>query len=196
MQRTPIGLLSGTRHVAAAAALCFAGSASAVTLIDFESLPQNTTVSVQYLGMGVKFSSPGNPTQPQIEDFSGNSTTGNLLADFSVVGGIRLDAEFGPQVTAVSAIVYANPSYFITMMAYDAASNLIGSAKSAGGSYNQGVLSLSGIGDIARVTWDTGSTVAAVGIDDLTFTQAVPEPGTWALLAAGLLALIVLRRSR
>ncbi|RZI83416.1 MAG: PEP-CTERM sorting domain-containing protein [Rubrivivax sp.] len=83
------------------------------------------------------------------------------------------------------------------MRAYDAANNLLGSAVSGGGAFNQGVLGLSGLGAIAKVTWSTGSDIAAVGIDQLNFTPAVPEPGTWALLGAGLLVVpLALRRRR
>lgn len=173
--------------IAALPALLLASQAFAAVNIDFESEALNTSISTQYQPLGVVFSSPGNPTQPEINTFSGNSTTGHLLADYSVVGGIQLDATFTTPITAISALAYANPSYLVTMRAYDAGNNLIGTATSAGGAFNQGTLSLSGIGQISKVTWSSGSDIAAVGIDNLSFTPAVPEPQSWAMLAAGLL---------
>lgn len=172
--------------LAAAAAL---SSQAQAAVIDFESVAFNSTVNSQYAALGVVFSSPANPTQPVANTFSGNSTTGQVLADFSVVGGIQIDASFAGGITDVSALAYANPSYTVTMNAYDAANALIGSVTSGGGAYNQGALSLSGIGTIYRVSWLTGSDVAAVGIDDLHFTPAVPEPETYAMMGLGLLML-------
>lgn len=169
--------------LAAAAVL---SSQAQAALIDFESVPFQGTVGNQYAGLGVVFSSPGNPTQPEANTFSGNSTTGQVLADFSVIGGLQIDANFAAGITEVSALAYANPSYTVTMNAYDAGNMLIGSVTSGGGTYNQGPLSLSGIGTIYRVSWLTGSDVAAVGIDDLAFTPAVPEPETYAMMALGL----------
>jgi len=168
-------------------------SAQAVVL-DFESLPLNAVVSNQFAG--VVFSSPGNPTQPVINTFSGNSTSGQVLADFSIVGGLQLDANFTAPVTSVFSLVYANPNFMVTARAYDAANTLLGTATSAGGTYNQGVLGFSGLGLISKVTWDTGSATAAVGIDDLRFSPAVPEPGVWGMLAAAALVLPVLKRRR
>jgi hypothetical protein len=168
-------------------------NAQAVVL-DFESLPLNAVVSSQFAG--VVFSSPGNPTQPEINTFSGNSTTGQVLADFSIVGGLQLDANFTAPVTSVFSLVYANPNFMVTARAYDAANTLLGTATSAGGTYNQGVLGFSGLGLISKVTWDTGSATAAVGIDDLRFSPAVPEPGVWGMLAAAALVLPVLKRRR
>lgn len=173
--------------IAALPALLLASQAFAAVNIDFESDALGTSISTQYQPLGVVFSSPGNPTQPEVNTFSGNSTTGHVLADYSIVGGIQLDATFSTPVTDISAIAYANPSYTVTLRAYDAGNNLIGSASSAGGSFNQGILSLSGIGQISKVSWSTGSDIAAVGIDNLSFTPAVPEPQTWAMLGAGLL---------
>jgi hypothetical protein len=181
-------LRAAVRAVSLAAAAVFASAAQAA-LIDFESIALDTSVSNQFAGLGVVFSSPGNPTQPEVNTFSGNSTTGHVLADFSIVGGIQLDATFAAGVTSVSALAYANPSYTVTMNAYDAADALIGTVTSGGGAYNQGTLSLNGIGTIYRVSWLTGSDVAAVGIDDLAFAPAVPEPETYAMLALGLIVL-------
>ncbi len=175
-----------------AAALLLAGKASATT-IDFETQAIGTSISNQYQALGVDFSSPGNPTQPEISTFSGNSTTGNVLADFSVVGGIEIDAAFVAPVTSVSTIAYANPSFVVTMRAYDATNALLGSVSSGGGAFNQGAIGLNGVGLISKVSWTTGSDTAAVGIDNLSFTPAVPEPATWALLATGLL-LMAFRR--
>lgn len=188
-----------TRSIALAVVLPVvfgAGQALADTVIDFESAAPGSAISTQYQGLGVTFSSPGNPTQPEINTFSGNSTTGQVLADFSVIGGLEIDATFTAPITSVSVIAYANPSYVVTMNAYDAANNLLGSVSSAGGGYNQGTISLGGIGDISKVTWSTGSSVAAVGIDNLKFAPAVPEPQTWGMAAAGLLIAGGLARRR
>ena len=168
--------------------------AAQATVIDFESQSINTAVSNQYQALGVTFSSPGNPTQPTVVDFSGNSTTGHVLADLSVVGGIQVDAFFASAVTSVSAIAYSNPSYAVTMMAYDASNNFLGSASVSSASFNHGVLSLSGIGAISKVSWTTGSDTAAVGIDNLTFpTVSVPVPGTLGLLLLPLMGLALKR---
>jgi hypothetical protein len=168
-------------------------SAQAVVL-DFESLPLNAVVSNQFAG--VVFSSPGNPTQPIVNTFSGNSTTGQVLTDFSIIGGLQLDANFTAPVTSVFSLVYANPQFAVTARAYDAGNNLLGTVSSAGGAFNQGVLGFSGVGLISKVTWDTGSATAAVGIDDLRFSPAVPEPGVWGMLAAALVLPVLKRRRR
>jgi hypothetical protein len=181
----------------ALSALSFSLSMGAqATVIDFESQAINTSISNQYQALGVTFSSPGNPTEPRVIDFSGNSTTGQVLADFSVVGGIQLDAFFLSAVTSVSVIAYANPSYAVTAMAYDSSNNFLGSASVSSANFNHGVLSLSGLGAISKVSWTTGSDIAAVGIDNLTFpTVSVPLPGTLGLMLLPVIALGLKRRA-
>jgi hypothetical protein len=193
MTRFSFCRLARTWALASMLSLGWLVGAQAVVL-DFESLPLNSVVSNQFTG--VVFSSPGNPTQPVINTFSGNSTTGQVLTDFSIIGGLQLDANFTAPVTSVFSLVYANPQFAVTARAYDAANLLLGTVSSAGGAYNQGVLGFSGIGLISKVTWDTGSATAAVGIDDLRFSPAVPEPGVWGMLAAAALILPVIKRRR
>jgi len=166
--------------IAALGAGCFNAHAA---IINFESLPLFTSVSSQFQADGVLFSSPGNPTQPIINTFSGTSTTGNILADFSFAGGYQVDANFTSPMSTVSAIAYANPNYKVTLSGFDANNMLLGSVISLGGSFNQGILTLTGIGPISKVSWTTGSPIAAVGIDNLYFST-VPEPSTY---VAGLL---------
>lgn len=69
------------------------------------------------------------------------------------------------------------------MLGFDANNVLPGSVISPGGSIDQGILTLTGIGPISKVSWTTGSSTAAVGIDNPSFST-VPEPST---CVAGLL---------
>ena len=177
-------------------------ASAAIVTIDFESLALNTAVSNQFLAQGVLFSSPGNPTQPEINNFSSNSTTGKVLADFSVVGGFQIDAAFTAPIASVSAIVYANSTALITMQAFDVNSVLLGQVTSLGGSINQGMLSLSGVGAISRVSWTTNNAAAAVGIDNLTFVQnpvfaqTTPEPATFGMMLGAFGVLAFLRKTK
>ena len=55
--------------IAALPALLLASQAFAAVSIDFESEATGTSISTQYQAQGVVFSSPGNPTQPEINTF-------------------------------------------------------------------------------------------------------------------------------
>lgn len=132
--------------------LLLLGVAMFAASINFESEALGTAISNQYDDFGVIFSSPNNPTQPDITTFSQNTTTGHLLADASVVGGLEINARFLEPINAISVIAYANPSFKVTMRAYDAANRLIGSVKSLGGNVNQGTIHLEGIGHTSKVT--------------------------------------------
>ena len=184
------------------ASLLLSPMASAV-VIDFEDQVGGTITNSQYAGLGVIFSSPPSSLTPTIGDFSSNSTTGNVLQDFSRVPlsagePFQIIADFVSAVMSVSVTAYASTSLGLVMSAYDDMDMLLGSVTSTptGSNFNQGTISLSGIGPISRVIWmTTDPTFGSPGIDNLTFNE-VPAPSTAMLLAAGLIGFRATRRNR
>ena len=212
------------KPVAAAlcAGFMWAGSASAAD-ITFDELVAGVTLSTQYAALGVTFtpnaftgagtSSSGadwaTNTDMTIVSTSGSDVGGlgtpvsgpslvggNVLRSFSgwldEDGDASFAAIFSTPITAFSAdFAGVSTPGDVKIYAY-AGSTLLGSSSSSV-TTGQFTLSFSGTG-ITRVVVTPGSFNDWVGVDNIRFTQAVPEPESYALMALGMGVLAIARR--
>ncbi len=201
--------------MAAAAVLAF-GQAHADT-IDFDSLAVGTVLSNQYAGVTFSanaFTGPGSSTSG--EDWATNSdmtivdsagtdvgglgtpslVSGNVLRSFdgwlSEDGDPSFLVSFASPVSSFSA-TFAGVSTpaDVTMWAFDGAT-LLGTV--SGTTAGQFMLALAG-SSITSVAIRPGSFNDWVAVDNITYTPAVPEASTWAMMGLGL-GLLALKRRR
>lgn len=178
--------------------------ASAV-VIDFDDLPVGTVLSNQYAGVTFTanaFSGPGGPNG----DWASNTNLTIVAADGADVGGLGTPslvsgnlvrsfngwlAENGdPSLIISFASAVSNVSLTFAgvsnanntqIFAYDGAT-LLGSVM--GESMGQFTLSYSAP-SITSIVVTPGDFQDWVGFDNLTFSGAVPEPASWAMMIAG-----------
>lgn len=201
----------------AVSAWAAAGIARAET-IDFENLPVGTVLSNQYAGVtffanafvGSGDSSSGQPwatnTDMTIVAVGGGDTgglgtpelvSGHLLRSFA--GWLNEDGDasfymhFDTPISNFSAtFAGASVGADVTIWAFDANAALLGSA--SGSTTGQFVLSYSAP-SIGYIAIRPGSFNDWVGVDNITYTAAVPEAAPWAAMGLGL-GLLALRRRR
>lgn len=193
-----------------------ASAAKAATL-DFQTLSDGVTtptfltggsaadhtpflVDGEYAGDGVVFSSEGDGDAelgPIFGDFSGFAGAGNIVVqdfkrDTTTGATFNIRADFAATTGFVSADVYTAADRSVTMTAYDSGGGVLGSVTSAviASIGDSEFLTLSGLGPIAFVIWESSSPFsAAVGIDNLSFSSEVPLPAALPLLLCGLAGL-------
>lgn len=212
MKRLPLGAVA-----AGVAVLCSQANATTIT---FDDLSVGSVLSNQYVAQGVTFapnafSGSGGPTGTWAtnsnmtivsatgSDIGGLGTpslvSGNLLRSFDGWLGENGDPSFSINFSAAVAAVSLDFAGIATpsssrMFIYDGATLLSTLATSV--TTGQQRLSYSA-SHITRVVVTPGDFFDWVGVDNLTFTPvtaSVPEPGTWALLAVGLLGVGAARR--
>lgn len=183
-------------------ALLLSGSLAGAGLIDFENLADGEIVTTQYSGQGVNFAGQTIALQAGglLNEFEFPPRSGVTVV-VSDVGelGIAFNA---PQASVGGFFTHFSP---ITLTAFDALDNPVGSSTSAAGDNTVssgnppneflGTSSLTGILRVAIVGLPNEFT-----LDDLTFTSLppvidVPEPGI-GLLEIGMLALSAVAVSR
>jgi PEP-CTERM motif len=201
-----------------AASLLLATQASAVTLT-FDDLAAGAVLSTQYSALGATFtpnffSGPGSSTSGEPWATNTNMTivsstgadvgglgtpglvSGNLLRSFNGWFGENGDASFlisfSTPVTSVSAtFAGVSTAADVTMWAYNG-STLLGTV--SGTTVGQFVLTINGA-SITSVAVRPGSFDDWVGVDNVVFAP-VPEPGTYGMMALGLVGIGLLMRRR
>ncbi|MBL8307173.1 MAG: PEP-CTERM sorting domain-containing protein [Rubrivivax sp.] len=201
----------------AVASVLAMGQARADT-IDFNALAVGTVLSNQYAGVtfspnnfaGAGSSSSGSDwatnTDMTIVDSAGTDVgglgtpslvSGNVLRSFA--GWLNEDGDPSFLVSFASPISSFSATFAgvatgadVTMWAFDGAT-LLGTV--SGTTTGQFVLSLAGA-SITSVAIRPGSFNDWVGVDNITYTPAVPEASTWAMMGLGLGLLALKRRRR
>ncbi len=185
-------------------------------VITFDDLAPGTTLGAQYASLGVVFSAnafSGANSNSTGEDWATNTdmgivassgtdvgalgtpalVSGNMLHSFSGWLSEDGDASFAANFTI--AITSFSADFAGVSIPGDAALYVFGGANllaTVVGSEGPGQFTLSySAPSITRVVLAAGSFADWVGVDNIRFTPvtAVPEPGTLALLAIGLMAL-------
>ena len=162
------------------------------------SVPDHTPflVGAEYAGAGVTFSSEGDPAgeeNPIFGKFTGFTGSNIIVQDYkrSTGASFNIRADFAAGTSFVSSDVFTAADHAVTMTAYDAGGSILGAATSAliASIGDSEFLTLSGLGPIAYVIWESSSPFsAAVGIDNLDF-DVVPVPAALPLLLSGLAGL-------
>jgi len=189
--------------VFAAAACNFAGA----TTIDFEQLADSTQLTTQYAGLTFTNAVQLTADNPDHDfaDFPAHSGQGVITNDPEQDMGIVFDV---PQ-DGIS--VYYTDFFDLTVSAYDASNNLLGSATGAGNIGTSSLLSLNLTGISSLIFSDGTGIPQQFVLDDLTFTTGdpgnpgepggpgnglTPEPGTLVLLGTGLAGVVGMARRR
>ncbi len=168
------------------------------TTIDFEGLSDGDAVTTQFAANGVTFSN------------AGVLTAGVSLNEFEFppMSGINVAVDDGGPLTLTFSVPIQSVGGFftylvpITLSAFDANGNLLGSVTSAffsnlalsgdpGSSPNE-LLQLAGLGNIATVTISGDPAGFSFVVDDVQFSD-VPEPGTM-MLTGSVLAFLAIQR--
>jgi len=199
-----VGLMFGAA-AANAATLDFQTLSDGVTAPTFlagGSLPDHTPflVGAEYAGLGVVFSSEGDTDAelgPIFGNLSGFATPSNIIVqdfkrDAAAGASFNIRADFAATTGFVSVDAYTAAGNSVTMSAFNLAGGLLGSVTSAviASIGDSEFLTLSGLGPIAYVIWESSSPFAAsVGIDNLDFRSEVPIPAALPLLLSGLAGL-------
>jgi hypothetical protein len=170
--------------------ICTSAQALPITLNFDQDLNGNTLVEGQLLnnvygGLGLSFNSTAAIRQtgggiPSAPNFATGSAS-DFLTDLVLT--------FDTFATSVGASNVSHSSWLLT--AFDVAGSVLGTVNSS--AFPDTVL-LSGIGNIKTAVF---STTSQYGIDDLIFdTSKVPEPGSLALAAIGLVGIGLFRRKK
>lgn len=209
------------KPLAFAALITLTGVAQAATTITFDELAEGTVVSNQYAGLGVvfspnAFSGAGNSSTG--EDWATNTTmdvasitgtnvgglgapslvSGNVLRGFSGWLAEDGDASFRIDFSSGASSFSLDMAGISTtadarVFVYNGATLLTTLAAGNTGQYRFSFAAAS----ITHLAVAPGSFFDWVGVDNLSFTAAVPEPETYALMVLGLgLVGAVARRRR
>ncbi|MDP3538855.1 MAG: PEP-CTERM sorting domain-containing protein [Azonexus sp.] len=199
-----------------------AATAQAAVIVDRANVPANATVldfesfdgmvigsgSLNYNGLLISGNQQFTAGQ-NIADLGENGVwgAGNHFLSFDHLGSMTLDISFNGQTTKGFAFDYSiyeedlDGSAFLTARYFDLSNNLIKSTKFIYSPFGattydqfQSFGFVSNTANIARVSIVGDGVV----LDNLTYTQPVPEPESYAMLLAGLglMGLVARRRSK
>lgn len=164
------------------------GSAHAsMVTINFDNFTSGTLLNTAYSGLGLTF----NSSAALIQGGGGVTSQPNFAVGSSQNFYTPLELIFDNYATSVGAFNVSGSSF--TLSAFDLNGLLLGSGSTS--TFGDQVL-LSGIGNIKTARF---TTTFQYGIDDLSFNTAasnVPEPGSIALVALGLIGFSAVRRKK
>ncbi len=193
------------------------------TLINFDDLAVDTILSNQYAGQGVTFAAGHNQLIPGLTTgstgaFATNTTMDIVSATGSNVGGLGTptlvsgnllrgfsgwlsedgDASFTMTFTnAISAVSldFAGVATANVSGLYAISGGSVVASAVVGAGTGQATLNLAGL-NVTEVVVLPGDFNDWVGVDNLNFTEAVPEPATMVVLAGAALAAASRRRKK
>lgn len=196
--------------------VCAITTASAATLINFDTLPgggaiaSGTPLTNQYASLGVTFGGfeDGNSFAPEIRSqqfISVPASSPNYLTNFrnfpSNNEEDRLDEIrilFASGVSNVSMIINTAGTNNLTFEIYDTNNSLLSTEIRSGSDVDNVSITLPGSG-IGRISVFQPADGWWYSIDNLQFDMAgapIPEPSTYALVAAGVAAMLYRRRRK
>ena len=192
-------LFASKLALALVTALGAAGSAMAVT-IDFESTPTGGYSVLNYGPVVIEFLA-GRGNFQVVDATPGAPISGhNLISYFDTPGSghFRATIAGGASTFKIGVGDYDADEDHAHLRAFDSGGNLLSSADyiNPAPKYGGDYLTVSSATPIAYVEWYEDSTYAgAVYWDNVSYTAAVPEPETYALMGLGL-GLVALARRR
>ena len=199
-------------NVALALALsCLIGTVATATTITFDEFPptnNNGALTVPYAGLGVTFGSDnsgtwggvsaGDPGNWNLEGTNGPAFLGNngLNNGSTYVTTVLFSSSGGLVSFDVSRSNGSSGGQTLTASVYNGAL-LLGTTTITLGDVNTWSSLSFAVAGIDKLVLDgSDEGFSPYGIDNLTFGDAVPEPGSLMLLGGGLLSLAAIRSSR
>ncbi len=174
-------------------------SAAPTTLITFDEFPVGTQICNEYAGLGVIFL-PGNVTQGlPIIDWNGAMPTQPILRPQGEVAGLyKYQGDFWMQFTTPVLEVQFDSGYWDSIGSgiidvYGPAMNPLASLSNTGTGVE--LISISGLGQVGYIYFNSVADPAGADIDNLAFTQ-IPAPGAILLGGIGVGVVGWLRRRR
>jgi len=166
------------------------GLGSAGNTVTFEEivLPDGSALSNQYAALGVTFLNAF--YQPQSTTFP-PATSGHQIGNFFPVSGLW-SIYFNNQMSAAAFGIATNPANTTVEALLNGV--VVGSATAATDFDGTDYFQITGL-TFNEIRLSTSGDQLAL-VDNLQFTAAVPEPGTWILLSLGLLGLAAGLRRR
>jgi|GEM_PF-6911104 len=170
-------------------AVALPAAATTITFEDLGSVKSGIPAYNRYAGQGVVFS---NTTSYQIYTHD-NSTFGAGDYSLGAAGWENISGYFTTAVNSLSLLVgdEGGDKDWATLNVYDSTNHLLASVSGSG--YSWFTLSVNTVSNIARFEILETNRVA---IDNLTFANKVPEPGSLALAGLALVGVAVVRRRR
>jgi len=205
---TGLLLAAGAATAQAAVIVDRADVPATANVLDFESYDGQIFDATTFNSGGLSMTADQQFTVGQtIADLGENGIwgAGNHFLSFDYVGGMTLDISFNGQTTKGFAFDYSiyeqdlDGSAFLTARYYDLNNNLLKTTKFiyspfGADTYDQ-FQSFGYVSDTANIAHVT-ITGDGVVLDNLTYTQPVPEPESYAMLLAGLGMLGAVARRR
>lgn len=172
--------------------LLLKSATASATLIDFESLPDLSSVTNQYASQGVTFANTISLTSGfSLNEFSYPPHSGQV-----VVGDDNAPIEMMFTNPANNISAWFTYSDSLTITAYDSSNVALGNLSLSGSNLGFSDQVSLAFNNVARLVV-AGNTNNTLTMDDLSFTESsapVPEPMTLLLMGGGLFGVVIMKK--